>query len=132
MASNTTSTNVILLCFTDCSLMASALDGFCAIRRGLSELLGPGGGSTISDQQIVKLQQILGFGTEAVESVLQSLVEKLFQEEVTEEGFVVLEGEAEVRVAALSENDNEGSYIECCIEGFTSKSCPVDDRPAQG
>ena len=112
--------------------MASALDGFCAIRRGLSELLGPGGGSTISDQQIVKLQQILGFGTEAVESVLQSLVEKLFQEEVTEEGFVVLEGEAEVRVAALSENDNEGSYIECCIEGFTSKSCPVDDRPAQG
>ena len=113
--------------------MASALDGFCAIRRGLSELLGPGGGSTVSDQQIVKLQQILGFGTEAVESVLQSLVEKLFQEEVTEEGFVVLEegeAETEVRVAAFSENDNEGSYSKYCIKGLTNKCYTIDDRHA--
>jgi hypothetical protein len=81
--------------------MAGALEPLDQIRRKLREVLGPGAVG-VSDGRILGLLQLLGG---SVGDVLDSLLDGLFEEDVTEEGFVFVD-KSEVKVSGNQPTNN--------------------------
>jgi hypothetical protein len=81
--------------FPDLCWMAGALEPLAQIRLKLLEVVGPAAAG-VGDGRILGLLQILGG---SVEDVLNSLLDRLYEEDVTEEELVLVDEEIQAKVS---------------------------------